>query len=285
MSRTAPSPYPGVEEDRAYPTSSPVDPVFPCRTLRPLCPLFEGVATPGIWSRLEGPLGTALEGLWRVAGLGTRLRPLLWTSLHYGRIALNAHSWELLWASLRGERPDASLIPPPEGRLAEFVERASHLPAPWRSRRLQSRARRGLRAANASLHAAADLRAEELDLAHLARGPLDELTWTRLILAWLGEQLLERGGGAAEPETARAVDLERLFARALGERLVERGVLQRPAEVAYLTVEERIAAVNDPAGPWSIHLPTRIKRVQEFLELEVPDVFWGPPRVTPAQTR
>ena len=69
MSRAAPSPYPSVEEDRAYPTSSPVDPVFPCRTLRPLSPMFEGVATPGIWSRLEPPLGTALEGLWRVAGL------------------------------------------------------------------------------------------------------------------------------------------------------------------------------------------------------------------------
>ena len=284
MSRTAPTPYPGAGEDHAYPTSSPVDPVFPCRTLHPLAPLFDGVATPGIWSRLESPLSAALEELWRAVGLAPRLRPRLWTSLHYGRIALNAHSWELLRAALKGEPPDPALVPPPDGRLSELLERGRQLVAPWRWRRVRGRVRRGLRAASESLRRASELHPEELDAADLARGPLDERSWTRLLQAWLGERLLGLEGNTAEESTANAVQLEQRFTRALGERLVERGALERPAEVAYLTIEERIAAVNDPAGPWALHLSERTARAQGFLEVEVPEVFWGPPRVTPVRT-
>jgi hypothetical protein len=281
----APTPYPSAGEDHAYPTSSPVDPVFPCRTLDPLAPLFDGVATPGIWSRLEAPLSAALEELWRAVGLAPRLRPRLWTSLHYGRMALNAHSWELLRAALRGEPPDSTLIPPPEGRLGELLERGRQLAAPWRWRRVRGRVRRGLRAASESLRRASELRPEELDVADLARGPLDERSWTRLLLAWLGERLLEAEDATAEASTSAAVELEQHFTRALGARLVERGALERPIDVAYLTIEERIAAVNDPAGPWAVHVPERVARVREFLEVEVPEVFWGPPRVTPVRTR
>jgi hypothetical protein len=200
-------------------------------------------------------------------------------------MALNAHSWELLRAALQGEPPDPALIPPPDGRLGELLERGRQLAAPWRWRRVRGRVRRGVRSASESLRRASELRPEELDAADLARGALDERSWTRLLLAWLGQRLLGMEEVAAEAQAANAVELEERFTRALGERLVERGVIQRPADVAYLTIEERIAAVNDPAGPWAAHLPERVVRVREFLEVDVPEVFWGPPRVTPVRTR
>jgi hypothetical protein len=281
MNREAPGPNPRAEDDPAYPTSSPADPVFPCRTLRPFSPIFDGVATPGVWARLEAPLDSALGDLWRAAGLGARFRPQCWTSIHFGRMALNAHSWELLRSTLRGLPPDPTLVLPPEGRLDALADRSRRIAAPWWRRRVRGCVRVAVRPADEGLSRAAVLTAEQLELPDLARGPLSERSWSQMLSIWLASRLLDSGDATAEDRIARALELESRFARLLGERLVEKGVLQRPAEASYLTVEERLAAVNDPSGPWDAYLSSRIQRVQAFLKVDVPEVFWGAPRVTP----
>jgi hypothetical protein len=271
--------YPDRGEDRAYPTSSPADPIFPCRTLRPLIPVFGGVATPGIWSRLEAPLGAALGTLWETAGLRSRLQPHHWASIHYGRIALNAHGWEVLQAALRGTVPDPTLIPPPSARIGLWLEEARRRLAVWRRRSVRSRVRLASHEVPETLLLASKKVPEDLEALELARGPVDERTWRELVFLWLAESLLESTEPVAETHARQALQLERRFTRLFGERLVERGALSRPADAAYLTFEERLVAATDPAGPWSVYLETRLKRVEEFVEVGVPEVFWGSPRV------
>ena len=83
---------------------------------------------------------------------------------------------------------------------------------------------------------------------------------------------------AAPPFRCVLIGNESLLVRC-GERLLERGTLERSEDAAYLTVEERLAAVNDPAGLWALHLESRIDRVRGFGDLEVPAVFWGTPQL------
>ncbi len=275
--------YPEWGEDRAYPTSSPADPIFPCRTQRPLGPVFRGVATPGIWSRLEAPLGSALAALWDAAGLRSNLRPKDWVSIHYGRIALNAHGWEVLRAALRGETPDPALVPPAPGRLGRWIEEGRRRRRAWRRRHLRRRARRADHQARETLLHAAKGVPEDLEALALARGPIDERTWREILILWLAQTLLEEREPHGEEQTRRALQLERRFTRVFGERLQQRGALSRAGDAAYLSYEERLLAATDPAGLWSIHLESRIERVQEFVDTGVPDVFWGSPRVIPPE--
>lgn len=277
--------YPDSGEDLGYPTSTPPDPIFPCRTLRPLLPVFGGVATPGIWSRLERPLEAALGVLWDAAGLRSRLRPYRWTSLHYGRIALNAHGYEVLGAALRGVDPDPALVPPPHGRVRIWLDDARRRFAPWRRRGVRRRARLSAREAADVLTRAAKKVPEDLEALELARGPLDERTWRELLVLWLGERLLGEGASEVEAWARQALDLERRFTRVFGERLVERGDFRRASDAAYLTFEERLVVATDPAGPWSVHLGTRTRRVQEFVGVGMPELFWGSPRVIRAEKR
>jgi hypothetical protein len=197
-------------------------------------------------------------------------------------MALNAHCWELLQCTVRGSVADPSLVLPPEGRLDALVERTRRLTAPLWRRRVRSCARGVTRAADEAVTRAQAMASQELDLPELARGPLSERSWSQILTIWLADRLLESGDPIATARIQRAIEIESRFMRLLGERLVERGALERPADAAYLTVEERLAAVNDPAGPWREHLSTRIQRAQEFLDVEVPEVFWGQPRVSPA---
>ena len=52
-----------------------------------------------------------------------------------------------------------------------------------------------------------------------------------------------------------------------------------PAQVAYLSVEERIRAVLDGAHHWAELAALRQERVEQFTKVDVPLVFWGRPRV------
>jgi hypothetical protein len=277
--RTLPSLDPEIAKDVAYPPRCASDPVFPCRTLEPIGSLLSGVTAPGIWSRLESPLDTALTELWAAAGFGAEPGPNPWVSVHYGRIVLNAHGWEILRAVLQGEAPDPALAPPSPGWIARLLDRARARAAPLWRRRVRALVRRSVRAADHAISNSSEVPPLDLDLFELARGPLDDLAWTRILVPWLAERLLEHGDDAAEMRTARALALERRFTRALGERLLERGALERPEDAAYLTVEERLAAVNDPAGSWALHLESRIERVRSFDAMQVPSVFWGTPEL------
>lgn len=279
MRRTLPSLDPEIAKDVAYPTRSASDPVFPCRTMEPIGSLLSGVMEPGLWSRLEGALANALTELWAAAGLRYEPAPNPWVSVYYGRIVVNAHGWETLRAVLQGEAPDPALAPPSSGWISRLLDRARARAAPLWRRRVRALVRRSLRAADHAIGASTGVPPLDLDLFELARGPLDEVAWTRILVPWLAERLLEHGNDAAEMRTARALALERRFTRALGERLVERGTLERSEDSAYLTVEERLAAVNDPAGSWALHLQSRIDRVRGFSELEVPPLFWGTPEL------
>ena len=245
--------------------------------------MFDGVATPGVWSRVEQPLARALEELSSAGALGKSVLPQRWVSLHYGRIALNAHGWALLGASLQGTPLDPTLFPPPVGRIGPFLERGRRLLGPFSRPRVRARVRRARRTIEAALKRVEDVAARDLELPELARGPLDERAWTGVLLVWLARELLRSGDPAARLYVARALRLEGRFTGVLGKRLMERGVLERASDSAYLTVEERLAAVHDPSSVWARHLGDRVERVQQFLALDVPQVFWGSPRVTPVE--
>jgi hypothetical protein len=118
----------------------------------------------------------------------------------------------------------------------------------------------------------------ELDAGELARGPLDDRTWTEILLPWLGERLYLLG--EAEPDAClrAAVGLEQRCNAELGVRLAARRTLATPAQVAYLTVEERIRAVLDGSSEWTELASIRQERVEQFTKFDVPRVFWGRPR-------
>jgi hypothetical protein len=278
VARTAdlPGEVPGAREsDPAYPTVSLVDALYPAQTRAYLPPPLDGVATPGMWARLAEPLRRALESFWTALGLREVGRPPLWVTIHFGRIALNAHGCERL-TSLLCERPaDPALVVPATGlgRFPEWLElrRARQKLAALRALVRGAAARR-----EGVLARLADRNPADLDTAALARGPLDDARWTDVLRPALHVSL--QGETAEDVPLAAALGIEQRWATALGQRLVAARVLGSPAAVAYLTVEERVRAAHGAGEAWNDLAEQRSARVKRFAALDLPREFWGRPR-------
>lgn len=265
--------------DPAYPASTPPDPVYPCQTREPLSTPLDGVATPAIASRLVRPMQRALGRLWDGLGLLARNRPERTVVLHYGRIALNAHAWERVRANLAAEPPDPALVGPLDSGLQQ-------LPELWESVRVGMRRERVL----AQLHRAEDTGEEllaeavetawrDLPTAELSRGVLDERAWVELLLPYFALPMLGEDAFHADSRVQTAIAFEQRCCAEVGRRLSSDAVLYNPSDVAYLTVEERTRAVHEAAPYWMKLVNDRVRRVEQFLELDVPLRFWGRPRV------
>jgi hypothetical protein len=282
--------------DRGYPTHTPPDPIYPAQTSEPLEPLFEGVATPAIWSRLGGALELCLWELWERAGLRNRVRPQRWVSLHFGRITLNAHAWENLRARLRGEAPDFALVEPRAAASLPWLAALARLLAAGRRRSLRRRIRRAETASEAALDRALVSAPRDLETLALARGPFDARTWVEVLLPWLGQCAIGDDPEGAALRVEAAVEIERRYYAEFGQRLASRALLRDPGAVVYLTVEERLRAIHgeaheptaagqDAAKAWADFADRRAVRVREYLAIDVPTLFWGIPRVEPDADR
>lgn len=265
--------------DPAYPTTSPPDPVYPCQTLEALGPPLAGVATPSTWSRLEAPLERALCLIWERLGLLRRSLPQRCVSIHFGRIAVNAHAWERLRAGVSGDDPDPALVEPPATGLQRAPEILEALRLHLGRRQLRVRLTRAEEASSGILARLEARDPSDLDTAELARGPLDRLSWTEILLPWIGLKLGGESRGGPAARVGAAIALERRFGSEVGRRLAGRGVLDNAADLAYLTVEERIRAVHEASPYWQKLVGERCRLIEEFVELEVPVRFWGRPRV------
>ena len=272
-----PSDLGGAAEDPAYPTTTPPDAMYPGQTRAPLGSPLDEIATPSMWSRLASPLKRTLRELWQRLGLLERSAPGQWVALHYGRIALNAHAWERLHARFAGVEPDSSLVAVPRGALERVPERFERLRARLHRRRLVNRLERADAARHERLARAQALQLGDMDAVELARGLLDDPAWTEILLPWLGRRV-EEAWDVPDPALQAAIALEQRSGAELGRRLETRGVLHSPAEVAYLTVEERIRAVHDESSYWSSLAASRAARVEQFKKVEIPVQFWGRPR-------
>jgi hypothetical protein len=135
--------------DPAYPLSTPPDAQYPGQTREPLAPPLDEIATPSMWSRLANPLERTLVEIWQTLGLLERSRPTGWVSIHYGRIALNAHAWERMRARVAGSVPDPNLVEPAQGFVAGLPERFEALRARLRGGRLDRRLDRAAERASA----------------------------------------------------------------------------------------------------------------------------------------
>ncbi len=268
----------GASEDPAYPRTTPPDAVYPGQTRAPLGSPLDEIATPSMWSRLSSPLERALRELWQRLGLLERSVPTQWVALHYGRIAINAHAWERLQARFSGIEPDPSLVPPPRSALERMPERYERLRARFRRHRLQKRVERAGVVRGERLARARALQLEDLDAGELARGLLDDPAWTEIMLPWLARRLEETARDLPDPTLRAAIALEQRSGAELGRRLETRAVLESPAQIAYLTVEERIRAVHDESSYWATLAAWRAARVEEFRKIEIPVQFWGRPR-------
>lgn len=272
----------GVEaiDDPGYPSSTPPDPVYPCQTVAAIGAPLDGIATPFMWSRLRAPIGRALDTLWQTLGLLARGHPPGWVSIHFGRIAVNAHGWERLRARLMDTEPDDSLVPGPASALQRLSERAERLRVRLRRGKLTARIERGEHLGERALRKARGLNPRELDPAELARGPLDETAWAEVLLPWLLARIYDEQGELAEERVRIGILLEQRFGTELGRCLCDRTVLSSPVDAAYLTLEERLRAIHDPSGDWNRLAAMRAERIKEFVSLELPPLFWGRPRVT-----
>ncbi len=279
MARAEAAFEPEAKSDSAYPTVSAPDPIYPCQTLSGLGPQLGGIATPAMWSRLEAPLQRALDEVWGKLGLLRRARPERWVTLHYGRIAVNAHGWERLRAYFGGVEPDPALVEPRAAGLEGFPELWERLRVALRRRQLRKRMRRAEELAARALSRAAARNPSEMDAAELARGPLDDTSWTEILLPWLGRRLAEEESERPDSRLRAGIALEQRHAAELGRRLIARGVLKSPTDVAYLTVPERIQSVHDSSDYWANRVASRLQRVESFMDLDLPDQFWGRPRV------
>jgi hypothetical protein len=275
---------PGATSDAVYPTISAPDPVYPCQTLEALGAHLAGIATPAIWSRLEAPLERALGEIWQRLGLLRRCRPQRWVTLHFGRIAVNAHGWERLRALFEGVEPDPALVAPRARGLQGVPELWEQLRVAVCRRQLRARLRGSEVRGERGLSRATARNPSALDAAELARGPLDDPTWTEILLPGLGRRLAGEGVGDADPRLRAAIALEQRHAAELGRRLVGLGVLRTPTDVAYLTVPERIQAVHESSDCWAERISSRRQRVESFVDLDVPPQFWGRPRVEMKKT-
>ena len=292
MPERRPEPSLAVSADRGYPTHTAVDPVFPAQTTGPLEPVFGGVATPAIWSRLGSSLALVLEELWAAAGPGARLRPRQWVSLHLGRIAINAHGWEALRARLQGDMPDPALVEPGSLGALRWPRLLLRAISADRRRAIRTRLSRAERLADESLDGAFAGSLRDLEIAALARGPLDARVWMEVLIPWFARRLLSEDAEASRLRVEHAIAIERRYYTEFGRRLVSRGQLRDPAEVAYLTVDERLRAVHGEVHEPEASIPgsnktwmeladRRAARISEFLSVELPHTFWGRPRVEP----
>jgi hypothetical protein len=281
---TLPHLLPEGSPDPAYPQSTPPDPSYPGQTREPLGSPLDEIATPSMWARLEAPLARALDTCWRELGLAERGRPRPWVALHYGRIALNAHGWERMRARLAGETPDPNLVEPGQGFVGRVQDRVEALRARLSRGRLERRIERAAERRERALERLSALDPAELDPGELARGPIDENTWTELLLPWLGDRLAALVATESDACLRTAIALEQRCGLELGLRLASRRTLGTPAQVAYLTVEERIRAVLDGAHHWAELAALRQERVEQFTKVDVPLVFWGRPRIEAEKT-
>ena len=270
--------FPAGAHDPAYPFSTPPDAMYPGQTREPLGSPLDGIATPSMWSRLGNPLELTLIEIWQTLALQARARPSGWVAIHYGRIALNAHAWERMRARIAGVAPDPNLVEPAQGFASRLSERLEALRARLRAGRLDRRLERAVERRERALERLSGIDPFDLDAGELARGPLDDRTWTEILLPCLGERLYLMG--EAEPDAClrAAVGLEQRYNAELGVRLAARRTLATPALVAYLTVEERIRAVLDGSAEWTELASIRQERVEQFAKFDVPRVFWGRPR-------
>jgi hypothetical protein len=265
--------------DPAYPATTPPDAVYPCQTREPLSSPLDGVATPAIASRLVRPMERALNGLWDELGLLARNRPERTVALHYGRIALNAHAWERIRANLRDEPPDPALVGPPETGILQLPELWESLRVRTRRARVVARLHRAEDVSEELLADAVEIEWRDLPTAELSRGVIDERAWTELLLPYFALPMLGEDAFRADARVQTAVAFEQRCSAEVGRRLAADGVLYNPSDVAYLTVEERTRAVHESAPYWMKLVNDRVRRVEEFLDLEVPLRFWGRPRV------
>ncbi len=264
--------------DPAYPVSTPPDAMYPGQTREPLGSPLDGIATPSMWSRLGNPLEQTLIEIWQTLALHARNRPSRWVAIHYGRIALNAHAWERMRARIAGVAPDPNLVEPAQGFASRQSERLEAWRARLRAGRLDRRFERAAERRERAIERLSSIDPGDLDAGELARGPLDDRSWMEILLPWLGERLYLVG--EAEPDAClrAAVALEQRYNAELGVRLAARRTLAVPAQVAYLTVEERIRAVLDGSAEWTELASIRQERVEQFTKFDVPRVFWGRPR-------
>ncbi len=265
--------------DPAYPVAMPPDPVYPGQTRAPLAHPLDEIATPAIWSRLALPLERALESLWETLALRDGARPSLWVAIHYGRIALNAHAWERLRARAAGEAPDPGLVEPAQGIAGRVSDRLESLRSGLGRRRLAKRIERAERARIALFRRVAEIEPADLDAGELARGPLDERSWTELLVPGLGRRLTDPLAAELDPALRAALALEQRCTAELGLRLAARCTLASPTQAVFLTVPERIRAALDGASHWSELAALRQERVEQFAKLDVPREFFGRPRV------
>ena len=265
--------------DPAYPSSTPPDATYPGQTREPLCAPLDEIATPSIWSRLAQPLERTLVEVWETLSLQARARPTRWVAIHYGRIALNAHAWERMRARIAGEEPDPNLVEPAHGFASSLSDRIEALRARLRVRRLDRRLDLAAERRERALDRLSELDPGDLDAGELARGPLDERTWTEILLPYVGERLYPEGEAEPDGVLQAAVALEQRCNEELGLRLAARRTLATPALVAYLTVDERIRAVLDGSREWTELASVRLERVEQWAKLDVPRVFWGRPRL------
>src|SRR5262249_37288674 len=233
---------------------------------------------PSIWSVLAVPLARALEELWSALGLFARAQPTTWVAIHYGRIALNAHAWERLRARARAAEPDPGLVEPAQGLPARLADRVGACGARLRGGALAKRIEGAETAREALLQRARDLDPDACDAGELARGPLDELAWTEILLPGLGHRLGSSSDASADPCVQAAGAIEQSFGHELGGRLGTPRTLAAPSPVAYLAVPRRVPAVLDGASHWNELALARHERVEQFAKLDVPSNFWGRPR-------
>ena len=265
-------------EDPAYPTITPADPIYPCQTRTPLAAPLNEVATPAIWASLAEPLRRALTELWTELRLRDEGLPEHWVTLNYGRIALNAHGWERLCAAAQVRPPDEALVGP-SGRWGRWMAQREARRAQRGARRVAARIDEARPQRDSALRRARGTPLDRLDIGDVARGPLSSELWVEILLPGLNDAL--HSGATPPPDTQveAALELEQYFTAETGRRLAERGILEQPAQIAYLTIAERLRAVHNEAGDWEALARTRESRAQQFTEFDVPKVFWGRPRL------
>jgi hypothetical protein len=265
--------------DAAYPITTPPDPVHPCQTLDPLGIPLGGVATPSMWSRLGRPLDRSLVLLWEGLGLLQRQAPGRWVTLQYGRIAINAHGWERLRAATGVEDVDEELVGPPASGWQRIPELWEALRVRLSRRKLIARLQAAEQTGEELLLRAAEENLREIDTLKLSRGLLDDRAWIEILLPCLGLRLLGEKTYACDARVQAAVAVEQRSGAEIGRRFATAGMLSDVSDVAYLTVEERIRAANESSPFWMRVAKERRQRVDDFLEREIPDRFWGLPRV------
>jgi hypothetical protein len=269
-------------KDAGYPTRAEPDSLSPCRTQKPLLPLFEGVALPATWSRLGDVVDRAFHELWQAHGVPERHRPDSWTSLHYGRIYLNAHAFERLRATVGRVGPDPALVPPELGLLPRLKERLDVQRAYGQRRGFAERLRRAEERAAPILVRVGKLDVAGLDTRELARGALDRAAWIELMLPWLGSRVL----AAAQPKrpeppavlvtmVREAIRFEQRCAAELGRRFVKMNLCSEVGDIAYLTLDERVIALRQPIQDLAARIAGRRARVASFVALELPLQFSG----------